>query len=158
MLSQTTHLRRSLFQLYHLLETISPLFFIPLVPYPPLRGTFPSRGRLCSSIAVLSYRSLPHWGRLCSWIAVLSYRSLPHWGRGTALAVDRVLSLIADLRRISPLIFHTVRTLSGSLRSPPSPRGEGFVSRIALFSYRSLPHWGRGTAQRWIGCSRISST
>ena len=24
-----------------------PLFFIPLLPYPPLRGTFPSRGRLC---------------------------------------------------------------------------------------------------------------
>ena len=91
-LSQTTHLRRSLFQLYHLLETISPLFFIPLVPYPPLRGTFPSRGRLCSSIAVLSYRSLPHWGR------------------GTASAVDRVLSLIAALRRISSLFF-----------IPPSP-------------------------------------
>ena len=34
---------------------------------------------------------------------------------------------IAYLRRISPLIFHTARTLSGSLRSPPSPRGEGFV-------------------------------
>ena len=31
---------------YRLLETISPLFFIPLVPYPPLRGTFPLRGRL----------------------------------------------------------------------------------------------------------------
>ena len=34
-LSQTVYLRRS-----------SPLFFIPLLPYPPLRGTFPSRGRL----------------------------------------------------------------------------------------------------------------
>ena len=32
------------------LRRISPLFFIPLVPYPPLRGTFPSRGRLCSSV------------------------------------------------------------------------------------------------------------
>ena len=31
---------------YRLLETISPLFFIPLVPYPPLRGTFPLRGRI----------------------------------------------------------------------------------------------------------------
>ena len=29
------------------LRRISPLFFIPLEPYPPLRGTFPSRGRLC---------------------------------------------------------------------------------------------------------------
>ena len=61
-------------------------------------------------------------------------------------AVDRVLSFILDLRRISPLIFHTARTLSGSLRSPPSPRGEGFISGIAVLSYRSLPHWGRGTA------------
>ena len=96
-----------------------------------------------------------------SGIAVLSFRSLPHWGRGTASAVDRVLSYIVDLRRISPLVFHTARTLSGSLRSPPSPRGEGFVRRYcfphifcirfddarkAASSYRSLPHWGRGTA------------
>ena len=28
----------------------------------------------------------------------------------------------------------------------PSPRGEGYVSGIAVSSYRSLPHWGRGTA------------
>ena len=93
-----------------------------------------------------------------SRIALFSYRSLPHWERGTASAVDRVLSYIVDLRRISPLIFHTARTLSGSLRSPPSPRGEGFVrpycfstyacirsgnARKAVFSFRSLPHWGR---------------
>ena len=64
-------------------------------------------------------------------IAPSSYRSLPHWGRGTASAVDRVLSFIVDLRRISPLVFHTARTLSGSLCSPPSPRGEGCVSGIA---------------------------
>ena len=63
---------------------------------------------------------------------MLPYRSLPHWGRGTASAVDRVLSYIVDLRRISPLIFHTARTLSGSLCSPPSPRGEGFVSGTPL--------------------------
>ena len=78
--------------------------------------------------------------------AVFSYHCLPHWGRGTASAVDRVLSYIVDLRRISLVLFHTARTLSGSLRSPPSPRGEGFVSRKAVFSYHCLPHWGRGTA------------
>ena len=93
--------------------------------------------------------------------SVFSYRSLPHWGRGTAPAVDRVLSLIVDLRCISSSVFHAARTLSGSLRSPSSPRGEGFVRRYsfstyacirsdimgkAVFSYRSLPHWGRGTA------------
>ena len=36
---------------------------------------------------------------------MLSFRSLPHWGRGTASAVDRVLSLIVDLRCISSLSF-----------------------------------------------------
>ena len=93
--------------------------------------------------------------------AVSSYRSLPHWGRGIAPAVDRALSLIVDLRCISSSVFFAARTLSGSLRSPPSPRGEGFIRRYsfstyacirsdvmgeAVFSYRSLPHWGRGTA------------
>ena len=42
------------------------------------------------------------------------------------------------LETISPALFHTARTLSGLLRSPPSPRGEGFVwgqrcSRITAF-------------------------
>ena len=143
--------------------------------------------------------------------AVFSYRSLPHWGRGTASAVDRVLSYNACLRRIFHLfqlsfmplepyparyarhlphagkalsvvilfphmrvfaltmrekrhprivafppwgkgtaqrrsgalvndaletiffaLFHTASTLSGSLRSPPSPRGEGFVRRYSF--------------------------
>ena len=40
-----------------------------------------------------------------SGIAAFSYRSLPHWGRGTASAVDRVLSYIAYLRRFPSLSF-----------------------------------------------------
>ena len=86
--------------------------------------------------------------------------------------MDRVLSQTAYLRRflfhlyhlletIFFALFHTASTLSGSLRSPPSPRGEGFVRRysfstyacirfddagIAASSYRSLPYRGRGTA------------
>ena len=86
---------------------------------------------------------------------------LPHWGRGTAPAVDRVLSYIVRLEMHFPALFHPASTLSGSLRSPPSPRGEGCVrwysfstyvrirpdnARKAAFSYRSLPHRGRGTA------------
>ena len=60
-------------------------------------------------------------------------------------------------------VFHTARTLSGSLCSPPSPRGKGYVSGIAASSYRSLPHWGRGTASAvdrvlsYIACLRRSS-
>ena len=117
--------------------------------------------------------------------AVFSYRSLPHWGRGTASAVDRVLSQTAYLRRSPSLSF--ISLFPSNLRpfgAPPSigrrerpreppslgrgcraqrggvgflfgrrsrllfafPLGKGVVSRKAVSSYRSLPHWGRGTA------------
>ena len=82
-------------------------------------------------------------------------------GKGDRAAVDRVLSYNGALETIFFALFHTASTLSGSLRSPPSPRGEGFVRRYsfstytcirfdgarkAVSPYRSLPHWGRGTA------------
>ena len=80
--------------------------------------------------------------------AMLSYRSLPHWGRGTASAVDRVLSYIVDLRRISPLSFiPLVPYPARSTRHLPL-EGEGFVSRIALFSYRCLSHTGKAKKER----------
>ena len=137
-------------------------------------------------------------------IALLSYRSLPPWGRWTASAVDRILSYIVDLRRISSLfftplspsnlrpfgappsigrkegvstrapslgrgcraqrggvgflfwrrsgtlandaletiffaLFHPARTLSGSLRSPPSSRGEGFAGGNGILVSSSIP-------------------
>ena len=176
-LSQTTHLRRSLFQLYHLLETISPLFFIPPSP-SNLRpfGAPPSIGRRECPRKPFPWKGLPSAARQ-GWLPFSAAKPLPlclpHWGRGTALAVDRVLSLIACLRCISPLIFHTARTLSGSLRSPPSPRGEGFVRRYCFPHMRvfaltmrekrysrfvAFPIGEGGPRQRWIGCSRISST
>ena len=100
-------------------------------PYPPLRGASfhrkegastraPSYGRGCRAqrggVGFLfcgeAASSLPSpCGKgVVSRKAVFSYRSLPHWGRGTAPAVDRVLSYIVDLRRISSLFF-----------TPPSP-------------------------------------
>ena len=101
--------------------------------------------------------SPPFFRRLYSRIA-----AFPSRGRGTAIAVDRVLSLTAYLRYTHCLFrstgFHAASTLSGSLRSPPSPRGEVFVHRycfsthacirsvdmgIAVLSYRSLPHAGK---------------
>ena len=86
------------------------------------------------------------WGKLCVGDSRILVSQPSPSGKGDRASGARVLSYIVDLRRISPLVFHTARTLSGSLRSPPSPRGEGFVSGIAVFPYRSLPHWGRGTA------------
>ena len=35
-------------------------------------------------------------------------------------------------------LFHTASTLSGSLRSPPSPRGEGFVRRYSFSTYACI--------------------
>ncbi len=104
------------------------------------------------------FGQLPRWG--AKNVLPLNLIALPI-GKGDRTAVDRVLSFIVDLRRSFPLVFHTASTLSGSLRSPPSPRGEGFVrpycfstyacirsdnARKAMLSYRSLPHRGRGTA------------
>ena len=37
-----------------------------------------------------------------------------------------------------PPLFHTARTLSGLLRSPPSPRGEGFVRRYSFSTYACI--------------------
>ena len=70
--------------------------------------------RLSDFLRCLSYRQCPirPYGApsprgegSVSGIAASSYRSLPHWGRGTALAVDRVLSYIAYLRRFPSLSF-----------------------------------------------------
>ena len=75
LLSQTAYLRRSF-----------PLFFIPLVPYPPLRGTFPSRGRLyVGDSDALVYDALETIFSL-SFIPLVPYparfaRHLPHAGK-----------------------------------------------------------------------------
>ena len=66
--------------------------------------------------------------------------SLPHWGRGTASAVDRVLSLIACLRCISPLFF-----------IPPSPsnlRPFGAPPSIGRREYPRKPLPLEGAAER----------
>ena len=60
-LSQTAYLRRFLFHLYHLLETIVPLFFIPLVPYP-----------------ARSARHLPHAGKALPGETVSSFLHPSH--------------------------------------------------------------------------------
>ena len=138
------------------LRCISSLFFIPLEPYP-------SR----------SARHLPHAGKALSVVILFLHMRVfalkmrekrhpriaafpigeggPRQRRSGALVNDTLETIVPDL-------FHTASTLFGSLRSPPSPRVEGFVrcysfstyacirfddARKAVSSYRSLPHWGR---------------
>ena len=71
-----------------------------------------------------------------SGIAAFSYRSLPHWGRGTASAVDRVLSYIVNLRRSFPLFFIPL---------------EPYPARSA----RHLPHAGKALFRRYCFSPRI---
>ena len=161
LLSQTMHLRRSPLDLFHPASPIQP---------PPLRGTsfhrkeggrvhaspFPRKGLLSAA-----RRGWLHFGAakpppLC----------LPHWGKGTASAVDRVLSQTAHLRRSFPLFFMPLvpYPARSARHLPLEGKAVSVVilflhvscirfddTRKAVFSYRSLPHWGRGTAQRRSG-------
>ncbi len=99
---------------------------IPIQP-PPLRGTSfqrkegvstraPSLGRGCRAqrggVGFLFFAAkplplcLPHWGKaLCREKRCSRFAAFPTRGRGTAPAVDRVLSLMAHLRRSFPLSF-----------------------------------------------------
>ena len=115
-LSQTAHWRQS-----------SSLSFVPLSPSnlrpfvaPPSIGRrecprepLPLEGAAERSEAGLASffaakpppLCLPKGKGVVSRKAASSFRSLPHWGRGTASAVDRVLSQTAYLRRSSSLFF-----------------------------------------------------
>ena len=104
-------------------EMIFPLFFIPLSP-SNLRpfGAPPSRGR----------RECPREPLPLEGAAERSEAGLASFlGRHSGALVNDALETIFFA------LFHTARTLSGSLRSPPSPRGEGFVRRYS-FSPRIL--------------------
>ena len=114
---------------------------IPIQP-PPLRGTSFHRKEGVSTRA-------PSFGRGCR----------AQRGGVGFLFGQRSGALVNDaLETIFFALFHTARTLSGSLRSPPSPHGEGFIRPycfsthacirsddmgIAVLSYRSLPHLGK---------------
>ena len=155
------------------LRCISSLSFIPLPP-SNLRpfGAPPSIGRRECPREPLPLEGAAERNEagLASFFGGEAASSLPSpLGKGDRAAVDRVLSQTAYLRRflfhlyhlletIFFALFHPARPLSGSLRSPPSPRGEGFVRRysfstyacirfddagIAASSFRSLPHLGR---------------
>ena len=154
LLSQTTHLRRSPLDLFHTASPIQP---------PPLRGTSfhrkegvstraPSLGRGCRAqrggVGFLFGRrsrllfDFPLGKVVVSRKAVSPYRSLPHWGRGTALAVDRVLSYNGALETISLALFHTASPIQ-----PPPLRGTSFHRKEGVTT--RAPSLGRGCrAQR----------
>ena len=154
------------------LRRISPLSFIPLVPYPARSARhLPHAGKALSVVILflhVSYIRFDDMGKAAS-----SYRKPSPLGKGDRAAVDRVLSFIVDLRRSPSLSFIPLEPYPArSARHLPHAGKAVSVDivfphmRIFALAMRekqhsrivSLPHWGRGTAQRWIGCFRISST
>ena len=148
-------------------EMIPPLFHpaSPIQP-PPLRGTSFHRKegrRECTR------KPLPLEGAterseagLASFFGGEAASSLPSpLGKGDRAAVDRVLSLIVDLRCISSLSFIPLPPIQ-----PPPLRGTSFHRKEGVST--RAPSLGRGCrAQRGgvgflfsaaLGCSRISST
>ena len=125
------------------LRCISSLSFIPLSPSnlrpfgaPPSKGRreyprepLPLEGAAERSEAGLAFF---FWRRSRLLFAFPIGEGGPRQRRSGAF-VD------GALETISPALFHTARTLSGSLRSPPSPRGEGFVTEIPLPHPTSAP-------------------
>ena len=118
-LSQMAYLRRSF-----------PLFFIPIVPYPARYA-----------------RHLPHAGKaLCR-----GYR-FPH---PTSAPSGHLLPMEGGSIHASPFPWKGLPSAARrgwlpfwAVKPPPLclSIGKGVVSRKAVSSYRSLPHWGRGTA------------
>ena len=113
----------------------SPLSFIPPEPYPArFARHLPLAGKALSVVILFLHVSCIRFDDARKTAS--SYRSLPHWGRGTAQRRSGAL-VNGILVTIFPTLFHTATALSGSLRSPPSPRGEGSVRRYS-FSPRIL--------------------
>ncbi len=83
--SRFPHMCRALLRFLH-------LSFIPPVPYPPLRGTFPSRGRLCIGDSdALVYDALETISSP-SFIPLVPYparfaRHLPHAGKALPVVI-----------------------------------------------------------------------
>ena len=137
-----------------------PLSFIPLEPYPArFARHLPLAGKALSVVILF-----PHMRVFALTMQEKRHPRFAAFPLGEGGPRQRWIGCSRKRRAWDdrPALFHTASTLSGSLRSPPSPRGEGFVRRycfsshiscirsddmgIAASSYRSLPHWGRGTA------------
>ena len=102
-----------------------PSLFHPAFPIqpPPLRGTSFHRKEGVSTRA-------PSLGRGCR--AQRGGVGFLFWRRSGTLANDALETIFFAL-------FHPARTLSGSLRSPPSSRGEGFAGGNGILVSSSIP-------------------
>ena len=122
------------------LETISPLFFIPLEPYPArFARHLPHAGKALSVVILFLHVSCIRFNDARK--AVFSYRSLPPLGRGTAQRRSGALANGVP-ETIFPALFHTASPIQPPpLRDTSFHRKEGVSTRA--------PSYGRGCrAQR----------
>ena len=148
------------------------LSFIPPLPYPPLRGTFPSRGRLyAGDSGTLANDALETIFSL-SFIPLVPYparsaRHLPHAGKALYWGQrhSRKWRTCDDLSRSFSSRFphptsapsgHLLPMEGGSVHASPFPwKGLPSAARQGWLPFWAakppplcLPHLGKGTAQR----------
>ena len=153
-------------RIFHLFQ----LSFMPLKPYPARYARhLPHAGKALSVVILFSHMrvfALMLWGKRYSRIVAFPIGEGRPRQRRSGTFVYRLLE--THFPFVST-VFHAAKTLSGSLRSPPSPRGEGFIRRYSFSTYACIPLtlWGKlfsrivafpigegGPRQRWIGRSR----
>ena len=154
----------------------SPLSFIPLPP-SNLRpfGAPPSIGRRECPREPLPLEGADERSEagLASFLRPSRLLFAFPIGEGGPRSGARMLSLMAYLRRSSLLFFiplvpyparsarhlpHAGKALSVVILFLHVSRIRFDDARKAASSFRCLSNWGRGTAQRWIGCSRKRRT
>ena len=118
------------------LNRISPCSFISSVPYPPLRGTFPSRGRLCFENTAIPSQPPPLWGTSFHRKEGVTARA-PSFGRGCRaqrggvgfLFCGEAASSLPSPCRESCVILVPSSTTSITL-TRASQRGAGSILRL----------------------------
>ena len=125
-------------------------------PYPPLRGTSFHRKEGVSTRA-------PSLGRGCraqrGGVGFLfcgeAASSLPSpLGKGDRAAVDRMLSLMAHLRRSSSLFFIPLEPYPARFARHLPHAGKALCREKRYPRIVAFPIGEGGPRQRWIGCSR----
>ena len=139
------------------LETHFPTLFHTIVTLSAPSGHLPLEGKA----TIRGYHPLKKGGEAAS------IQAFPAWGRGTASAVDRVLSYAAQMRLsfpVLPSVFHTASALSAPAGRLP-PEGKTDDARIAsshkTFGHRLIyicaaPPFCMSRAGKALKCSKSS--
>ena len=132
----------------HALLRFPHLSFIPPVPYPPLRGTFPMRGRLCIGDSdTLVYDALETIFSL-SFIPLVPYparfaRHLPHAGKALSVVIlfphIRVFALTMREKRYSRIVVFPLGEGGTAQRRPGALVNDALVTIFPALFHPASP-------------------